>query len=104
MTFKSIEHALKIYSTPEDNLKGVVLMKVVIAILEIFGNWKIYEALPYILLICTSQLNLLRKTPKNFISMVVQTLAMAFWYNSALTFEILDQQLNQAIPVLKAIL
>ena len=64
----------------------------------------INEALPFILRICKSQLNLPGSTPKNFISMVVYTLSMAFWYNSALTFKILDQQLNQTTPVLQAIL
>jgi hypothetical protein len=104
MIFKFIEHALKINSTSEHMLDGVVVMKVVIAMLENLGNGMINEALPYILTICTSQLNLPGKTPKNFISMVVQTLSMAFWYNSVLTFHILDQQLNQTIPVFQAIL
>lgn len=90
MTFKFIEHALKINSTSEHMLDGVVVMKVVIAMLENLGNGMINEALPYILTICTSQLSLPGKTPKNFISMVVQTLSMAFWYNSVLTFHILD--------------
>jgi hypothetical protein len=104
MTFKFIEHALKINSNSEHMLDGVVVMKVLIAMLENLGNGMINEALPYILTICTSQLNLPGKVPKNFTSMVVQTLAMAFWYNSILTFQILDQQLNQTKLVFQAIL
>jgi len=67
-------------------LDGVVVMKILIAMLENLGNGRINEALPYILTICTNELNLPGKTPKNFTSMVVQTLSMAFWYNSVLTF------------------
>ena len=100
MTLKFIDHALKINSSSERRLDGVVVMKVLVDMLEYIGNGMINEALPFILTICTSQLNIPSSTPKNFISMVVQTLAMAFWYNSELTFQILDQQLNQTIPVL----
>ena len=54
ITFKFIEHALKINSSSEHMLDGVVVMKVVIAMLENLGNGMINEALPYILTICTS--------------------------------------------------
>jgi hypothetical protein len=85
LTFKFIEHALKINANSEHMLDGVVVMKVIIAMLENLGNGMINEALPYILKLCTSQLSLPGKTPKSYTSMVVQTLSMCFWYNSVLT-------------------
>ena len=72
-------------------LDGIVMMKVIIAMLENISGGRIDEALPYILKICVEQLGLPGKVTKNYLSMVVQTLAMAFWYNSALTFQILEQ-------------
>jgi len=71
MTFKFIEHALRINSTSEHMLDGVVVMKVLIAMLENLGHGLINEALPLILTICTQQLSLGKKLTKNFTSMLV---------------------------------
>jgi hypothetical protein len=49
MTFKFIQHALKINANSDHMLDGVVVMKVLIAMLENLGNGMINEALPYIL-------------------------------------------------------
>jgi len=71
-------------------LDGIVCMKVLIAMLENLGSGTIDEALPYIIRICVSQLQLKIKVTKNYTSMVIQTLSMAFWYNAPLTFHILE--------------
>ena len=90
MTFGFIMRALKINETSEHMLDGVVVMKVLIAMLENLKG-RIDEALQYILKICIGQLQLEKKPPKNFTSMVIQTIAMAFWYNSHLTFHLLEE-------------
>lgn len=87
MTFRFIDRALFINATSEHMLDGICVMKVLIAMLENLGNGQINEALPLIVKVCSDQLNLgVKKTPKNYISMVVQTLCMCFWYNAHLTF------------------
>lgn len=63
-------------------------MKIIIAMLENLQN-RIDEAMPYILRICINELNqrgTKNKNPKNYSSMIVQTLAMTFWCNCQLTF------------------
>lgn len=106
-TFKFVERGLKINESSEHQLDGVVLMKVLIALLENLPA-RIDEALPYLLRLCLAQLH--QKLAKNFKSMVVQTLAMCFWYNSALTFALLEGlqalplvfvSLSQVLPQLK---
>lgn len=52
-------------------LDGIVCMKVLIAMLENLGNDTIDEALPYIIRICVSQLQLKIKVTKNYTSMVI---------------------------------
>lgn len=52
MTFKFVERSLKINATSEHMLDGVVVMKVLIAMLENLSGGRIDEALPYILRIC----------------------------------------------------
>ncbi len=86
-TFRFVERGLKINESSEHQLDGVVLMKVLIAMLENLPG-RIDQAVPYILKIILEQLN--QKLAKNFKSMVVQTLSMCFWYNSALTFQSLQ--------------
>ena len=83
LTFKFIECALKINRNSLHKLDGIVVMKVLIAMLENLKG-RIDEALPYILKICVSELQ--EKIPKSFTSMIIQTVAMCFWYNSILTF------------------
>jgi hypothetical protein len=86
-------------------LDGIVVMKILISMLENLGNGRINEALPIIIKICWEQLNLdLKKVAKNYTSMVIQTLCMCFWYNSSLTFQILDLQLNQTVSVFQRLL
>ena len=105
MTFRFVDRALMINVTSEHMLDGICVMKVLIAMLENLGNGRINEALPLILKVCTDQLNLgLKKVPKNYISMVVQTICMCFWYNAQLTFQILDQSMGQTIPVFQKLL
>ena len=54
MTFKFVERALHINQSSEHMLDGVVVMKVLIAMLENIGGGRIDEAVPYILRICVS--------------------------------------------------
>ena len=113
MTFRFVERALKISATTEHNLDGIVIMKVLIAMIENLQG-RIDEALPYIVNICVGQLNLDVKTSKNYVSMVLQTISMCFWYNSPLTFQVLEshapssqstilvfQKLLQTLPTFK---
>ena len=71
-----------------DAIDGIVIMKVVIAMLENLKG-RIDEALPYVLKICTEELQR-KKMPKNYRSMIIQILSMTFWYNSILTFQIME--------------
>lgn len=89
-------------------LDGVVVTKILIAMLENLKSPFIDEALGRILQICATQLS--NKCPKNFQSMLVQTVAMSFHYNSVLTFQLLEslgatvnvfQRLLQVIPTVK---
>ena len=88
-TFRFIDRSLKINATSEHMLDGVVIMKVLMAMLE---NLKglIDEALPHVLRICLGQFTECKPT-KNFASMIMQTVAMCFWYNAPLTFQVLEQ-------------
>jgi hypothetical protein len=72
LTFRFIERALKINASSEHMLDGIVIMKVLIAMLENLGNGRMNEALPLIVKVCTDQLNLdVKKIPKNYVSMVI---------------------------------
>jgi hypothetical protein len=70
-------------------LDGVVVLKVLIAMLENIGEARINDALPYIVNICLEQLGVSPTLPKSYLSMIMQTISMCFWYNSPLTFQIL---------------
>ena len=105
LTFRFIEKALEINKTSEHMLDGIVVMKVLMAMLENLGNGRINEALPLIVRVCWGQLNLdLEKVAKNYTSMVLQTVCMCFWYNSQLTFQVLDLALHQTVTVFQRIL
>lgn len=83
----------------EHKLDGIVAFKVIIAMLEnLLG--RIDQALPLILQICVSELNENShpKANKSYKSMILQTIAMCFHYNSELTFQLLEQN-NWTIPV-----
>ncbi len=100
-----IDKALEINKTSEHMLDGIIIMKVLIAMLENLGNGRINEALPMIIKVCWGQLNLdMEKVAKNYTSMVMQTLCMCFWYNSPLTFQVIDLQLGQTVAVFQRLL
>lgn len=111
-TFNCIERALYVNGNSVHKLDGIVIMKIIIAMLENLQN-RIDEAMPYILRICVNELNSRgtgEKIPKNYLSMICQTLAMTFWCNCQLTFQLLEQNqwtiqvfqgLLQIIPQLK---
>jgi len=63
-------------------------MKILIAMIENLKG-KIDEAIPLIIEICMDEL-MQPKVPKNFKSMIIQTLSMCFWYNNIATFQILE--------------
>lgn len=65
-------------------LDGIVIMKVLIAMLENMRG-KIDEAVPLIISICMREL-MRPKVDKNYKSMVIQTICMSFWYNNIATF------------------
>lgn len=88
LTFKFVEKALAINRDSGDKVDGIVIMKILIAMLENLQG-KIDEAIPYIIKICMSELGE-KKVPKNYRSMIIQVLCMCFWYNNALTFSILE--------------
>lgn len=88
-TFRFIERSLKINATSEHMLDGVVIMKVLMAMLENLKG-RIDEALPHVLRVCLGQFVECKPT-KHFASMIMQTVAMCFWYNAALTFQVLEQ-------------
>lgn len=56
MTFKFIEKVLEIVGKSKDKIDGIVIMKIMIAMLENLQG-KIDEALPYILKITMQELN-----------------------------------------------
>jgi hypothetical protein len=58
MTFKFIQHALRINASSDHMLDGVVVMKVMIAMLENLGGGRINEAVPIIIQVCVSQLQI----------------------------------------------
>lgn len=69
MTFNFIEKTLQMNKESPDQLDGIVIMKIVIAMLENLKG-KIDEALPYILKICMNELQT-PKLPKNYRSMII---------------------------------
>ena len=83
LAFKFVEKALKINRNSMHKLDGIVVMKVLIAILENLKG-RVDEAVLYIMRICVSELN--TEIPKHFTSMIIQTVCMCFWYNCVLTF------------------
>lgn len=89
-----------------DMIDGIVVMKILIAMLENLKG-QVNEALPYIIKIAMTELTTVKKgdkkIPKNFRSMIVQVLSMCFWYNSALTFQILESN-NYTVPMFQALL
>lgn len=52
LTFRYVEKSLKINATSEHMLDGIVVLKVLIAMLENIGEGRINDALPYIVKIC----------------------------------------------------
>ena len=80
-----MERALHINRNSQSKIDGIVIMKVLIAMLENLKG-RIDEAIPYILKICVTELTTQDKCPKNFTSMVMQVVSMSFWYNSSLVF------------------
>ncbi|CDW76775.1 UNKNOWN [Stylonychia lemnae] len=101
ITFQFVEKTLKMNKESPDQLDGIVIMKVLIAMLENLKG-RIDEALQYILKICIEELAG-KKIPKNYRSMLIQVISMTFWYNSALSFQILEQS-QQTIPVFQTLL
>ncbi len=92
MAFNFIKRVLDINRNSKHLQDGVVAMKVIITMLEnLFG--KIDEALPLIIQMVVQCLQECanEKTPPNYLSMLLQTLSMCFWYNTTLTFQILEQ-------------
>jgi len=66
-------------------------MKVIIAILENLQG-RVDNLLPYFIKMCVIELN--ERCPKNFKSMLLQTMCMCFWYNSELTFQVLAKPMD----------
>lgn len=71
LTFNFVERALKINSTTENMIDGVVVLKVLIAMLENIGENRIVDALPYIVNICLEQLGVNPTIPKSYLSMIM---------------------------------
>ena len=66
-------------------------MKIIIALIENLSS-RLDDALPYLLNLCIQEmLSLKPKVAKNYQSMTLQAVCMCLWYNSALTFNILEQ-------------
>jgi hypothetical protein len=78
-------------------------MKIMIAMLENLHG-RLDEALPYMLQLAIQELTALRpNVAKNFQSMILQFVCMSFWYNTSLTFQILEH--NQwTFPVFSRLL
>jgi hypothetical protein len=68
MTFRFVERSLEINRNSTSKLDGVVVMKVLIAMIENLKG-RIDEAILYIIKICMNEL-LTEKMPKNYTSMV----------------------------------
>ena len=65
-------------------------MKIIIALIENLSQ-RLDDALPYLLNLCIQELLSLKpKVAKNFQSMALQVVCMSLWYNSGLTFSILE--------------
>ena len=67
-------------------------MKVFIALIENLKD-RINQAIPVMIQILVGELNdcIANKAPKNYTSMVLQAIALCFWYNSELMFGVLEQ-------------
>lgn len=102
LTFKFIERALEINARTEDKLDALVILKILIAMLENLQG-RIDEAIQFVVVICMRELESSAKGTKNIRSMVLQTLCMSLWYNSALTFELLKLG-NHVIPFFQKLL
>lgn len=91
MTFKFIERCFQINRNSQHKQDAIVITKIIIALLENLQG-RIDDALPFIIQTCTQELlnNGKGKLPKNVKSMLLQTLCMSFWYNSQLTFHIME--------------
>ena len=73
-----------------DKNPGVITMKIIISIIENL-QVRIDHILPHLLNVCLSELNIQKpKAFKNFQSMILQVVCMCLWYNSPLTFQILE--------------
>lgn len=67
-------------------------MKIIIALIENLSQ-RLDDALPYLLNMAIQEmLNLKPKVAKNFQGMCLQVICMSLWYNSGLTFNLLEQQ------------
>lgn len=87
MTSKFIERCLQINRNSKNKQDGIVIMKLLIAILENLQG-RVDDALPFIIQTCMTELQ--DKNPKNVKSMILQTLAMCLWYNPQLAFQIFE--------------
>jgi len=66
-------------------------MKIIIALIENLSQ-RLDDTLPYLLNMCIQEILVLKpKMFKNFQSMALQVVCMALWYNSSLTFSVLEQ-------------
>lgn len=99
LTFTFLRRVLFCNAQGNSKLDGIVAMKIIIAIFENLAG-QIDHALPTLLGVVLAELKngIDKKAPKNYISMILQTIAVSFFNNSVLTFQQLEEN-NMTVTV-----
>jgi len=88
LTFKFLERCLELNRNSETKQDALVIMKLFIAIVETLRG-RIDDFIAFVVQTCMQELQ--QRNPKNAVLMILQTVSMCFWYNSQLTFHVLEQ-------------